>query len=59
MYREYPKSEPIYFGPPSPEIDMAWRELLYGAGVDHTGEEAANIKDITWKEPQGGLYRTA
>jgi len=58
MYRDYPEGEPRYFGPPNPEIDNAWHELLYASAVDLPEEEAQTIKDFTWEEPQGGLYRT-
>ena len=29
-YREHDPAEPQYIGPPSPEIDQAWEELLGG-----------------------------
>lgn len=30
VYRDIDPSEPQYFGPPSPEIDAAWSDLLRG-----------------------------
>lgn len=58
MYRDYPHGAPIYFGPPSDDIDNAWDDLLYSSGIDLSGEEAESVKDITFEEPMGGLWRT-
>lgn len=58
MYRDYPKNQPRYTGYPDKEVDKAWESLLYAAAVDLPKELAGEMKDITWEEPQGGLYRT-
>ncbi len=57
MYRDY-EGEPVYFGPPSAEIDANWNALLEGSGLDLSGAEADSVKDWTFEEAQGGLWRT-
>ena len=57
MYRDH-GGEPIYFGPPSAEIDMNWATLLDGSGLDLAGAEADSVKGWTFEEAQGGLWRT-
>ena len=57
MYRDY-EDEPKYVGPPSAEIDANWNALLKGSGVDLSGAEANSVKDWTFEEAQGGLWRT-
>ena len=57
MYRDY-EGEPVYAGPPSPEIDANWNALLKGSGLDLAGAEADSVKDWTFEEAQGGLWRT-
>jgi hypothetical protein len=58
MYRDYPKDQPRYAGYPDAEVDEAWDNLLYAAAVDLPTHEIGRLKDTTWEEPQGGLYRT-
>lgn len=58
MYRDYPHGKPIYFGPPSDAIDDAWEDLLYSSGIDLGGKEAESVRDSTFEEPMGGLWRT-
>jgi hypothetical protein len=58
MYRDYPPRAPQYAGPPSAAINAAWDNLLHAADIDLSSEEAGSIKDITFEEPQGGLWRT-
>ena len=58
IYRDYPPGAPIYAGPPSPEIDAAWDDLLYASDLDLVGSEAESVKGSTFEEPQGGLWRT-
>jgi hypothetical protein len=58
MYRDWADGEPRYFGPPTPEIDKAWDDLLYASGIDLPEEEAESVKDFTWEEPMGGYWRT-
>ena len=57
MYRDY-QGGPVYFGPPSAEIDANWFDLLKGSGLDLSGAEAESVKDWTFEEAQGGLWRT-
>ena len=57
MYRDY-EGEPVYFGPSSAEIDANWDALLKGSGLDLSGAEAESVKDWTFEEAQGGLWRT-
>ena len=57
MYRDY-EGEPVYFGPPSAEIDANWGALLKGSGLDLSGAEADSVKDWTFEEAQRGLWRT-
>lgn len=57
MYRDY-EGEPVYVGPPSEEIDANWDALLKGSGLDLSGAEADSVKDWTFEEAQGGLWRT-
>ena len=57
IYRDY-EGDPVYFGPPSPEIDANWDALLKGSGLDLSGADADAVKDWTFEEPQGGLWRT-
>lgn len=51
---------PQYFGEPNQEIDDNWTRLTYAAGIDLDEEEItqSGLKDKTWQEPQGGLWRT-
>ena len=58
MYRDMPG--PQYFGEPRPELDDNLHNLMYAAGMDLEEEEItrAGLKDTTWEEPQGGLWRT-
>jgi hypothetical protein len=58
MYRDLEPGEPIYFGIPSPEIDQAWGDLLYSSGLDLEGEEANSVKNETFEEPLGNMWRT-
>lgn len=58
MYRDYPKDQPLYVGPPTPEIDKAWNDLLYASAVDLPTELAGEMTKLTWEEPQGDLWRT-
>ncbi|KAJ5219964.1 hypothetical protein N7468_009168 [Penicillium chermesinum] len=56
VYREIDPAEPQYFGPPGPEIDRAWGDLLRGEFVRLTPEEAAPyLPDLT-VEPASGHY---
>jgi hypothetical protein len=49
-----------YFGEPNDEIDHNWERLAYASGLDLGEEEIteAGLKETTWQEPQGGLWRT-
>jgi hypothetical protein len=58
MYRDLKPSDPLYFGIPSPEIDKAWANLLYSSAMDLEGEEANSIKNETFEEPLGDMWRT-
>jgi len=58
MFRDIKPGEPIYFGVPSPEIDQAWGDLLYSSGLDLEGEEANSVKNETFEEPLGNMWRT-
>lgn len=58
LYRDMPG--PQYFGEPNAEIDANWEELVYASGIDLNEHEISmtGLKDTTWEEPQGGLWRT-
>ncbi|KAI2634102.1 hypothetical protein GGS26DRAFT_589945 [Hypomontagnella submonticulosa] len=61
MYREYNPNEPLYAGYPNPEIDKAWNDLIYGAGIDLPTDMIGRLKDDTWEEingGEGGMWRT-
>lgn len=58
LYREHVEGEPYYFGIPSPEIDQAWADLIYSSAIDLEGEEAMAVKNKTFEEPLGNMWRT-
>ncbi|OGM49341.1 hypothetical protein ABOM_003616 [Aspergillus bombycis] len=54
--REVDPTRPQYAGPPSPEIDAAWAELLRGEFPAITEEEAAPFQPGIEKFPDTGNY---
>jgi len=58
MYRDLRPGEPLYFGIPSPEIDKAWWNLLYSSALDLEGDDANTVKNETFEEPLGHMWRT-
>ncbi|KAE8358393.1 hypothetical protein BDV27DRAFT_163623 [Aspergillus caelatus] len=54
--REVDPTKPQYAGPPSPEIDAAWAELLRGEFPAITDQEAAPYKPNIKKFPDTGNY---
>ncbi|KAJ5360007.1 hypothetical protein N7517_009198 [Penicillium concentricum] len=49
---------PKYVGPPSPEIDKAWDELLYGQIVNLPESQVPDVKDRTFFRPEYQAYET-
>ncbi|SMR63853.1 unnamed protein product [Zymoseptoria tritici ST99CH_3D1] len=49
-------SDVEYFGPPSPEIDQAWKDLLHGEFVIMTPEEALPFGDELLPYHNGEYY---
>jgi hypothetical protein len=58
MYRQRPEGQPQYVGQPSEDIDNAWKRLLHGSVIDLPASEPGRIKDQTWHELQGDMWRT-
>ncbi|KAB8208585.1 hypothetical protein BDV34DRAFT_222267 [Aspergillus parasiticus] len=54
--REVDSTKPQYAGPPSPEIDAAWAELLRGEFPAITDQEATPYKPHIEKSPDTGNY---
>ncbi|KAJ4147635.1 hypothetical protein LMH87_002147 [Akanthomyces muscarius] len=55
VYREVVGRQ--YVGPPSPEIDDAWVDIIRGGGVDLVGVEAESVTHKTYRKP-GGWWLT-
>ncbi|KAK0378842.1 hypothetical protein CLIM01_03813 [Colletotrichum limetticola] len=53
LYREVIEGQPQYVGPPSPEIDAAWKSLLKGQYMNLVGSEASSMVGRTWKDSHG------
>ncbi|TDZ21238.1 hypothetical protein Cob_v005775 [Colletotrichum orbiculare MAFF 240422] len=53
LYREVIEGQPQYVGPPSPEIDAAWKSLLKGQYMNLVGNEASSMVGHTWKDDHG------
>ncbi|KAI1261341.1 hypothetical protein F5Y18DRAFT_431172 [Xylariaceae sp. FL1019] len=48
--------EPVYIGPPSPELDAAWDELTYHASIAVTPAEAKAVTDKSGYDKYRGHY---
>ncbi|KAJ5582717.1 hypothetical protein N7535_001337 [Penicillium sp. DV-2018c] len=56
VYRDIDPSQPQYFGPPNPDIDRAWDDLLRGEFVRLTEEEAAPYTPKLNRDPLSNHY---
>ncbi|OJJ42268.1 hypothetical protein ASPZODRAFT_137405 [Penicilliopsis zonata CBS 506.65] len=50
---------PKYAGPPSPEIDDAWNELMLALDLDLSEDEAEGVKEWTMKGEDNAKYRVS